>query len=47
VIVVNAGSAQFLQGDPITMNGGDVLKVCQSSDPAAKVIAVHMEIIAC
>jgi L-ascorbate metabolism protein UlaG (beta-lactamase superfamily) len=43
LIVVNTGSAQFLQGSPITMNAGDVLKVCQSSDPSSKVIAVHME----
>jgi L-ascorbate metabolism protein UlaG (beta-lactamase superfamily) len=42
-VVVNAGAAQFLQGDPITMSGDDVVKVCRYSKPSAKVIAVHME----
>lgn len=41
-IVVNAGAAQFLQGDPITMSGSDVVMVCQQA-PKATVIAVHME----
>ncbi|MBL0743582.1 MBL fold metallo-hydrolase [Chryseolinea lacunae] len=40
-IVVNAGAAQFLQGDPITMSGNDVVTVCQQ-EPNATVIAVHM-----
>lgn len=44
VIVVNAGAAQFLEGDPITMSGGDVAAVAQVT-PQATVIAVHMEAI--
>ncbi len=42
--IVNAGAAQFDQGDPITMTADDVLKVCQKL-PSTKVIAVHMETI--
>jgi len=41
-IVVNAGAAQFLKGGPITMNGDDVVRVCEAA-PEAKVIAVHMD----
>jgi L-ascorbate metabolism protein UlaG (beta-lactamase superfamily) len=44
IIVVNAGAAQFLHGDPITMTGGDVVRVCRAA-PHAHVIAVHMEAI--
>ena len=44
VIVVNAGAAQFLQGNPITMTAGDVVQVCRAA-PEARVIAVHMEAI--
>jgi len=44
VIVVNAGAAQFLHGDPITMTAGDVVRVCRAA-PQAKVVAVHMEAI--
>jgi len=44
VIVVNAGGARFLEGDPITMTAEDVIRVCQSS-PQSQVIAVHMEAI--
>jgi L-ascorbate metabolism protein UlaG (beta-lactamase superfamily) len=40
-IVVNAGAAQFLQGDPITMTAGDVMNVCNTAK-TSKVIAVHM-----
>jgi len=43
-IVVNAGAAQFLEGGPITMDGDDVLKVCEAA-PASTVVAVHMEAI--
>ena len=40
-VVVNAGAAQFLQGDPITMTAADVINTIQH--PAqSKVIAVHM-----
>ncbi|HEY9261167.1 MBL fold metallo-hydrolase [Chitinophaga sp.] len=43
-VVVNAGAAQFLQGDPITMTATDVIKTIQH--PAqSKVIAVHMGVI--
>lgn len=44
VIVVNAGGARFLQGDPITMTAEDVIQVCRAA-PHARVIAVHMEAI--
>jgi L-ascorbate metabolism protein UlaG (beta-lactamase superfamily) len=44
MIVVNAGGARFLQGDPITMTAEDVIHVCRSA-PKAAVIAVHMEAI--
>jgi L-ascorbate metabolism protein UlaG (beta-lactamase superfamily) len=44
VIVVNAGAARFLHGDPITMTAGDVIRVCRAA-PQAQVIAVHMEAI--
>ena len=44
VIVVNAGGARFLQGDPITMTAEDVIQVAKKA-PHAKVIAVHMEAI--
>lgn len=44
VTVVNAGAAQFIMGDPITMNAGDVAKVCRRA-PETQVIAVHMEAI--
>ena len=43
-IVVNAGAARFLEGDPITMTAADVLSVCRAA-PEAKVVAVHMEAI--
>ncbi len=41
-IVLNAGGAKFLTGDPITMTPGDILKVHEHA-PAAKIIAVHMD----
>ncbi len=44
VIVVNAGAAQFLEGDPITMTAEDVARVCRAA-PGARVIATHMEAI--
>ena len=44
IIVVNAGAAQFLEGDPITMTAEDVARVCRAA-PEARVIAVHMEVI--
>lgn len=42
VTVLNAGAAQFIMGDPITMNEADVAKVCRRA-PQTQVIAVHME----
>ena len=44
VVIVNAGAAQFLTGGPITMTADDVAQVCRAQ-PAAQVIAVHMEAI--
>lgn len=44
VTVVNTGTAQFLEGDPITMTADDVIRVCQSA-PNTQVVAVHMEAI--
>jgi L-ascorbate metabolism protein UlaG (beta-lactamase superfamily) len=44
VVVVNAGAAQFNEGDPITMNSSDVINV-RRTVPEARVIAVHMEAI--
>ncbi len=41
-VVVNAGAAQFVKGDPITMTASDVVKVCRTIS-SAQVIAVHME----
>ena len=43
-IVLNAGGARFLEGDPITMTAEDVIRVCQTA-PNSQVIAVHMEAI--
>jgi L-ascorbate metabolism protein UlaG (beta-lactamase superfamily) len=40
-VVVNAGAAQFLQGDHITMTAADVIKTIRHST-RSKVIAVHM-----
>lgn len=44
VVVVNAGAARFLEGDPITMTADDVASVCRAA-PGARVVAVHMEAI--
>jgi L-ascorbate metabolism protein UlaG (beta-lactamase superfamily) len=44
VVVVNAGAARLLEGDPITMTAGDVVEVCRAL-PDALVVAVHMEAI--
>ncbi len=44
VIVVNAGAARFIAGDPITMDVPDVVAVCRTA-PDALVVAVHMEAI--
>ena len=42
VIVVNAGAARFIHGDPITMDAPDVIATCNAA-PDALVVAVHME----
>ncbi|MCP3773363.1 MBL fold metallo-hydrolase [Paenibacillus sp. MZ04-78.2] len=42
VVLLFGGSAQFLQGGPITMNEADVAKVA-STVPDAQVIVAHME----
>ncbi len=42
VVVVNAGQAQFLTGDPITMSASDVAAVTRAA-PWATVVAVQME----
>jgi L-ascorbate metabolism protein UlaG (beta-lactamase superfamily) len=44
VIVLNAGGARFLEGNPITMSASDVITVCRRA-PKAKIVAVHMEAI--
>ncbi|MCM3339325.1 MBL fold metallo-hydrolase [Paenibacillus sp. MER TA 81-3] len=42
VIVVNAGAAQFLEGDPITMTKEDVYRTHMEA-PQATIIVSHME----
>jgi len=44
ITVLNAGAAQFLTGDPITMTAGDVVQVCDAL-ASTQVVAVHMEAI--
>jgi L-ascorbate metabolism protein UlaG (beta-lactamase superfamily) len=44
VVVVNAGAARFLEGDPIVMTADDVVTVARHA-PAARVVAVHLEAI--
>lgn len=44
MIVLNAGAAQFTEGEPITMTDADVRAVCEAA-PGATVVAVHMEAI--
>ncbi|AKG33652.1 MBL fold metallo-hydrolase [Paenibacillus durus] len=43
-VVVNAGEAQFVSGDPITMNEPDILSL-RAHAPETKVVAVHMDAI--
>jgi L-ascorbate metabolism protein UlaG (beta-lactamase superfamily) len=43
-IVVNAGGARFVEGDPITMTAADVLAV-RAAAPEATIVAVHLEAI--
>lgn len=42
VVVVNAGGARFVQGDPVTMDADDVVATANAA-PEAIVVAVHME----
>jgi L-ascorbate metabolism protein UlaG (beta-lactamase superfamily) len=42
VVVLNAGEARFLEGDPITMTADDVVAVANHA-PQARIVAVHME----
>ena len=42
VTIANAGAAQFLEGDPITMTAQDVVEVARTA-PGTAVVAVHME----
>jgi len=44
-VVLNAGAAQFNQGDPITMSAQDVVNVCREAKKTTRVIAVHMDTI--
>jgi L-ascorbate metabolism protein UlaG (beta-lactamase superfamily) len=44
VVVVNAGAARFLEGDPIVMTADDVVAVARHA-PRARVVAVHLEAI--
>jgi L-ascorbate metabolism protein UlaG (beta-lactamase superfamily) len=41
-VVLNAGAAQFNEGDPITMTSRDVIRTMKAI-PSATIIAVHME----
>jgi L-ascorbate metabolism protein UlaG (beta-lactamase superfamily) len=42
VVVVNAGAARFVEGDPITMDADGVLETARAA-PRATVVAVHLE----
>jgi L-ascorbate metabolism protein UlaG (beta-lactamase superfamily) len=42
VVVVNAGAARFVEGDPIIMNAEDVVQTARAA-PRATVVAVHLE----
>lgn len=44
VVVLNAGAAQFLDSDPITMTAEDVITVAERA-PQAQIVGVHMETI--
>lgn len=43
-VIVNAGGARFVEGDPITMTAQDVLAV-RDAAPGATLVAVHLEAI--
>jgi L-ascorbate metabolism protein UlaG (beta-lactamase superfamily) len=42
VVVVNAGAAQFNEGDPVTMTADEVVAVARHA-PRATIVAVHLE----
>lgn len=42
IVIANCGGAQFLTGDPITMNSIDI-ETLSSTLPSSKIIAVHMD----
>jgi L-ascorbate metabolism protein UlaG (beta-lactamase superfamily) len=42
VVVVNAGAARFLEGDPIVMDADGVVQTARAA-PRATVVAVHLE----
>jgi L-ascorbate metabolism protein UlaG (beta-lactamase superfamily) len=42
VVVVNAGAARFLEGDPIIMDAAGVVETARAA-PRATVVAVHLE----
>jgi L-ascorbate metabolism protein UlaG (beta-lactamase superfamily) len=42
VVVVNAGAARFLEGDPIIMDSGDVIATANAA-PRATIVAIHLE----
>jgi len=42
VVVVNAGAARFLEGDPIIMDAAGVIETARAA-PRATVVAVHLE----
>jgi L-ascorbate metabolism protein UlaG (beta-lactamase superfamily) len=44
VVVVNAGGARFVQGEPVTMDADDVVATARAA-PDAILVAVHMEAI--
>ena len=44
VTIVNAGAAQFLAGDPITMSDVDIAEIC-SARPGMPVVVVHLDTI--
>jgi L-ascorbate metabolism protein UlaG (beta-lactamase superfamily) len=44
IVIVNAGSARFLTGNPITMTPEDIIKVHEKL-PGIKIVAVHMDTI--
>mgnify|MGYP006273655021 FL=1 len=44
-VIVNAGGARFREGEPITMDEGDVRRVREAAPDDATVAAVHMDAI--